>query len=62
MRRMIDEPGPSVGGCVSQVRTAAHALSFDMGLWTQDGLRYVVIGDAGRADIETLSPLTRASR
>jgi len=41
---------------------AAHVLSFDMELWTQDGLRYVVIGDAGPAAIEELSRLIRASR
>lgn len=41
---------------------AVHALSFNMELWTQDGLRYVVIGDAGSEDIEALGRLLRTSR
>jgi len=41
---------------------AAHALSFNVESWTQDGLRYFVIGDANAGDIEALSQLLRASR
>ena len=41
---------------------AAHALSFNLESWTQDRLRYFVIGDANAGDIEALSQLLRASR
>jgi anti-sigma factor RsiW len=39
----------------------AHALSFSVESWKQDGLRYFVVGDAGAGDIETLSKLLRSS-
>jgi len=41
---------------------SVHALSFNTESWTQDGLRYVVIGDAGSGDIEALSRLLRTGR
>jgi anti-sigma factor RsiW len=41
---------------------SSRAVSFSMDTWTQDGLRYVVIGDAGAADIEALARLMRAGR
>lgn len=39
-----------------------HALSFNMENWTQNGLRYFVIGDVGAGDIEALSKLLRDAR
>jgi len=38
---------------------AVRVLSFNVESWTQDGLRYFVIGDAGAADIEALTKLLR---
>ncbi len=38
---------------------AANAASFNMETWTQNGLRYFVIGDASTADIQALSKLLR---
>lgn len=40
---------------------AAHALSFNFANWTQDGLRYFVIGDASAEDIDSLSKLLRGA-
>jgi len=40
---------------------AAHALSFNLESWTQDGLRYVVVGDVNPVDIEALGKLLRGS-
>jgi anti-sigma factor RsiW len=36
-------------------------LPFNMETWSQDGLRYFVIGDAGAADIASLAKLFRAA-
>jgi anti-sigma factor RsiW len=36
-----------------------HAVSFNAESWTQNGLRYFVIGDTGREDILALSKLLR---
>jgi len=36
-----------------------HAMSFNEENWTQDGLRYFVVGDVAVADIEALSKLLR---
>ncbi|MGC1448665.1 MAG: zf-HC2 domain-containing protein [Candidatus Sulfotelmatobacter sp.] len=36
-----------------------HALSFSMENWTQNGLRYFVVGDVAPDDIRTLSTLLR---
>jgi len=36
-----------------------HALSFNMESWTQNGLRYFVVGDVGADDIQALSKLLR---
>jgi anti-sigma factor RsiW len=38
-----------------------HTLSFNMNSWTQEGLRYFVVGDVGPADIEALSKLLRGA-
>ena len=38
-----------------------HQLTFNMESWNQDGLRYFVIGDAGRQDITALSELLKAA-
>lgn len=40
---------------------AVHALSFNMENWTQDGLRYFVVGDVNPGDIEVLGKLLRGS-
>ncbi len=37
----------------------AHALSFNEENWTQNGLRYFVVGDVGTEDIQALSKLLR---
>jgi anti-sigma factor RsiW len=39
-----------------------HTLSFNMDSWTEDGLRYFVVGDVGPGDIEALSKLLRGAR
>jgi anti-sigma factor RsiW len=36
-------------------------LSFNMETWSQGGLRYFVIGDAGAADIDSLAKLFKAT-
>ena len=38
---------------------SAHAVSFNEENWTQNGLRYFVVGDVGEADIQALSKLLR---
>lgn len=38
-----------------------NAVSFNTETWTQNGLRYFVIGDASAADIEALSKLLRGA-
>jgi|SRR5579862_5004685 len=35
-------------------------VSFNMETWSQDGLRYFVIGDASAADIDSLAKLFKA--
>jgi len=40
---------------------SAHAVSFNEENWTQNGLRYFVIGDVGEADIQALSKLLRGA-
>lgn len=39
-----------------------HERSFNMQNWTQDGLRYFVVGDVNAADIEALSKLLQEAR
>ena len=39
-----------------------HALSFNMENWTDNGLRYFVVGDVGPEDIDALSKLLRDAR
>jgi anti-sigma factor RsiW len=41
--------------------TAARELAFTVETWSESGLRYVVIGDAGPVDIHELSELLRAA-
>jgi anti-sigma factor RsiW len=36
-----------------------HAMSFNVENWTQDGLRYFVVGDVGPEDIQALSKLLK---
>ena len=38
-----------------------HVLSFNVENWSQNGLRYFVVGDVGSEDIEGLSRLLRAA-
>jgi anti-sigma factor RsiW len=40
---------------------APKKLSFNMETWSQDGLRYFVIGDASAADIDSLAKLFKAA-
>jgi anti-sigma factor RsiW len=40
---------------------ASRSLSFNLETWTQDGLRYFVIGDTNTADIEALTKLLRGA-
>jgi len=40
---------------------SSRALSFNVENWTQGGLRYFVVGDAGASDIEALSKLLRGA-
>ena len=40
----------------------AHAVSFNVENWTQDGLRYFVVGDVGAGDIQALSKLLQEAR
>jgi len=39
----------------------SHQLTFNMNTWTQNGLRYVVVGDASGSDIASLSQLLKAA-
>jgi anti-sigma factor RsiW len=39
-----------------------HAQSFTVQNWTQNGLRYFVIGDVGAEDIEALSKLLQSAQ
>jgi len=43
----------------SLASSPVHAMSFNVENWTQDGLRYFVVGDVAVADIEALSKLLR---
>ncbi len=38
-----------------------HAVSFNMDSWTQNGLRYFVVGDVGADDIQALSKLLQGA-
>lgn len=46
----------------SLASTAVHAMSFNVENWTQDGLRYFVVGDVAVNDIQALSKLLREAR
>lgn len=46
-------------GAVSLPSSPVAALSFHVGSWTQNGLRYFVVGDVGAEDIEALSKLLK---
>jgi anti-sigma factor RsiW len=39
-----------------------HSMSFNVENWTQDGLRYFVVGDVSPDDIQALSKLMQAAR
>ena len=41
--------------------TISRKLAFNMETWTEDGLRYVVISDAGPADVHDLGELLRSA-
>jgi anti-sigma factor RsiW len=55
---IFQDRGASAGICSQPVQ----ALSFTVESWTQNGLRYFVIGDTGAGDIKNLSNLLRAAR
>jgi hypothetical protein len=40
---------------------STNAASFNLQTWTQNGLRYFVIGDVGLSDIEALSKLLQGA-
>ena len=40
---------------------AVHALSFNLRTWSQNGLRYFVVGDISADDVEALSKLLRTA-
>ena len=42
--------------------TAAREMDFSVETWSEDGLRYAVIGDAGPADIHALGELMRGAK
>lgn len=44
-------------GADSSSSGTTNALSFNVESWTKNGLRYFVVGDTGKADIEALSKL-----
>ena len=46
----------------SLASTPLHAMSFNVENWTQDGLRYFVVGDVSADDIQALSKLLREAR
>lgn len=54
-----DQPGmiPLTMGVTSE-----RELAFNVETWTEGGLRYVVVGDAGPADIHALGDLMRAAK
>ncbi len=47
----------SLRGGLDQNSPATRKLSFNIETWTQDGLRYFVVGDASAADINDLAKL-----
>jgi Predicted transmembrane transcriptional regulator (anti-sigma factor) len=46
----------------SSTSTPVQMLSFNVASWTQNGLRYFVIGDVGANDLESLSKLLRDAK
>ena len=47
----------SLRGGLEQNSPVTRRLSFNMETWTQNGLRYFVVGDASAADINDLAKL-----
>jgi anti-sigma factor RsiW len=54
-------PEATLGNKLRQNSSTTRELSFSMETWTQGGLRYFVIGDAGPADIHNLATLFRST-
>jgi len=54
-------PQTSLRGRLAENSSATKELSFSMETWSQGGLRYFVIGDAGPADIDTLAKLFKST-
>ncbi len=57
--RAFEDRGEAVASLPSG---EAHALSFNVENWTQDGLRYFVVGDVGAGDLQALSKLLQDVR
>jgi len=53
---IFQDRGTETGGLPSGL---THTLSFNENNWSQNGLRYFVVGDVGAEDIEALSKLLR---
>ncbi len=51
----------SLRGRLNENSPVARKLSFNMETWSQGGLRYFVIGDAGSADINNLATLFKTT-
>jgi len=49
----------AVGRDLGSGSSSQKELSFNLQSWTQDGLRYFVIGDAGSNDIHTLADMLK---
>lgn len=52
----------AVPGRLDEDSGAAKRLSFNLETWSQDGLRYFVIGDAAPSDVENLASLLKSTR
>ena len=54
-------PGACAQRRIGFLNGQSHQLTFNMNTWTQNGLRYVVVGDASGSDIASLSQLLKAA-
>jgi anti-sigma factor RsiW len=54
-------PDRSLEARLDQNSVSPKKLPFNMETWSQDGLRYFVVGDANAADIDNLAKLFKAT-